>query len=142
LGGPAKLRWYQSRLDSPVYDGCEHTLRQYLCFMLELKVKYGGARSLFDCLLRFNSMGLFMPAGMNNFCPPSWLMLKSLTGVQDYSKYVRHVCVQGCHIFPAEPPRHIRDENDCCPLCGSWRYEYKGNKLLARKVCSSTLLCL
>jgi hypothetical protein len=142
--GRGRRDWYVRRLDGPIafVAGVRvgtSTPRQEAFSMLEHKVVYAMGRNLMDSLLHQKAQGGSLPE--SNCLIPTWTLLKSVLGIEDYSQYVRHVCQDECHIWEKEQPGHVRDVGEECPVCKKKRFRVlRGGKLEPVRVSSTYLV--
>ena len=132
---------YQQLLDTEVWGGSPAgTLRQWLCYMLEWKVRHNCTDEGFDDLLKI----LERTSPQPNIIPPSLHLVQRIMGCKQLWELEHHVCPCHKHYYKPLDPKHwtVADEQQqqpqpppppqqqqqqqqhevACPVCGTARF--------------------
>ena len=120
---PGQALYYKLHLDDKLYSGARLSLREYIYFMLNHKVKNNATKEQFDDMCRFNHHFGY-PEG--NLCPPSFALMRRIIEAPSWSDHEFHVCDRpGCvgHVWEHVPKKQWKYHfDDLCPGCGGPRF--------------------
>lgn len=133
-GAPAdtfasKAKWYQKRLDEPLWRGlgggpdCKITLRQCLYAKLLHKVQYRLSDKAFEEVCRLFA-ALYLPEG--NIFPPTLYLIKRILDIPSVDEHMWHACPKGCKAWEPLPQRDWENHKDDKCRCGTPRFKTGG----------------
>eukprot|EP00884_Botryococcus_braunii_P004492 jgi/Botrbrau1/14043/Bobra.0011s0009.1 len=109
----------KKHLNQPTYPGGNETIREAVYSMLEMKMKHKLTDAALDDTCRMNRL---RKVPQPNLHPSSLHMCLKVAECRDYRSTMRHVCSNGCVMFPTlRPSEYGRHTEDACPECGSKR---------------------